>query len=100
MKQRSSLEICLPLAVFVTACALSIPTFVIAMVWLTAGVCSIGHRPFHAFPTEGIPRRWLNGPRRGCVWFYHLACWPWYVRHDLRALAVRISKATGGNVQQ
>ncbi|WP_028225319.1 hypothetical protein [Paraburkholderia ferrariae] len=93
MKLRSSLEICLPLAVFVAACALSIPTLVLALIWLTIGVCSIGHRALNDFPTADIPRRWLRGPRRGCLWFYHLAWWPRYTPVNLRALAGRPSKA-------
>jgi hypothetical protein len=97
MKQRSSFELCLPLVVFATACAVSIPTLVIALAWLTAGVCSIGHRSLDSFPTDGIPRQWLRDSRRAGLWFYHLAWWPWYMRAELQAFAAWTSKVLGVN---
>ena len=51
MKTRSALEICLPLALFVAACALSVPTLLIAIAWMTIGVISLGHRALESFPT-------------------------------------------------
>jgi len=84
MKTRSALEICLPLALFVAACALSLPTLVIAIIWMTAGVISIGHRALESFPTDGIRREWLRGYRGVFLMFYHLAWWPWYMRTPLR----------------
>lgn len=73
MKTRSALEICLPLALFIAACALSLPTLMIAVVWMTIGVISLGHRTLESFPTDGIRREWLRGYRRACLLFYHLA---------------------------
>lgn len=96
MKNRSSLEICLPIGIFFMASVLSIPTFIIAAVWMTIGVCSLGHRSLDQFPTEGIPQRWLRGPRRACLWFYHLAWWPWYMRSELHEFAGRSRRAIAG----
>jgi len=90
MKKRSTLEICLPLALFVGACALSLPTLLIAIAWMTIGVISLGHRSLESFPTDGIRREWLRGYRGACLTFYHLAWWPWYMRTSLRASADRI----------
>jgi hypothetical protein len=97
MKQRSSFEICLPLAVFAAACALSTTTCVIAILWMTVGVCSIGYRSLDEFPIDGISARWHAGFGRPCLWFYHLAWWPWYLRAELRAIAGRVSKILGAN---
>jgi hypothetical protein len=96
MRTRTALEICLPLALFVAACALSLPTLVIAFVWMTVGVVSLGHRPLDSFPTDGIPRQWLKGYRGACVWFYHLAWWPWYMRSSLQLFANQIGRALPG----
>jgi hypothetical protein len=93
MKQRSSFELGLPLAVFAAGCALSVCTLVIALAWMTIGVCAVGHRSLEDFPADRISRRWLEGLRRPCLWFYHLAWWPWYMRSDLGELAARTSKA-------
>ncbi len=92
MKKRSVLEICLPLALFVAACALSFPTLLIAIAWMTIGVISLGHRTVESFPTEGIRREWLRGYRGACLLFYHLAWWPWYMRAPLRDGADRIGR--------
>lgn len=92
MKTRSTVEICLPLALFVAACVLSLTTLVIAFAWMTIGVVSLGHRTFESFPTDGIRREWLRGYRGACLWFYHLACWPWYMRSTLRDIADRIGR--------
>jgi hypothetical protein len=51
MKTRSALILCLPLALFFAACLLSVPTFVIAVVWMTVGVMALGHRTFESFPS-------------------------------------------------
>jgi hypothetical protein len=72
--------------------ALSILTLVLALIWLTIGVCAIGHCALNDFPNVDIPRRWLRGPRRGCLWFYHLAWWPRYTPMNLRVFTGRTSK--------
>jgi hypothetical protein len=72
MKTRSALEICLPLALFVAACALSLPTLLIAVAWMTIGVISLGHRALESFPTDGIRWEWLRGYRGACLLFYTL----------------------------
>ncbi len=92
MKTRSALEICFPLALFVAACALSLPTLLIAVAWMTIGVISLGHRALESFPTDGIRRKWLRGYRGACLMFYHLAWWPWYMRAPLRDSADRIGR--------
>jgi hypothetical protein len=92
MKKHSALEICLPLALFVAACVLSLPTLVIAIVWMTIGVISLGYRPLESFPSDGISRKWLRGYRGACLLFYHLAWWPWYMRSPLRDNADRIGR--------
>jgi hypothetical protein len=56
MKTRSALEICLPLDLFVAACALSLPTLLIAISWMTIGVISLGHHALESFPRDGIRR--------------------------------------------
>jgi hypothetical protein len=96
MRTRSALEICLPLALFVAACAVSLPTLVIAFVWMTIGVVSLGHRTLDSFPTDGIRREWLKGYRGAFLWFYHLAWWPWYMRSPLRDIADRIGRSLPG----
>ncbi|CAE6847414.1 hypothetical protein R70006_07398 [Paraburkholderia domus] len=93
MKTRSSLEICLPLFVFAVACLVSLPTLILALVWLTLGACSIGHHSLEELPTDGIQRQWLHGPRSICLWFYHLAWWPRYMRVELREIAARAGEA-------
>lgn len=40
MKARSPLEICAPLGIFALACVLSVPSLIVAVAWMTAGVCS------------------------------------------------------------
>ncbi|MCX4152945.1 MULTISPECIES: hypothetical protein [Paraburkholderia] len=90
MKTRSPLTICLPLAIFVTACVLSLPTLVIAVVWMTIGVMALGHRSLESFPVTGINRRWLRGYRGACLWFWHLAWWPWYMRSSIQDVAGQI----------
>src|SRR6266404_1938164 len=93
MKTRSTFELCLPLGLFVAACALSFPTLVIALAWMTIGVTSLGHRTLESFPTDGIPREWLRGYRGACLWFYHLAWWPWYMRSYLQLFSDQIGRA-------
>jgi hypothetical protein len=80
MRTRWAFEICLPLALFVAACALSFPPPVIAFVWMTIGVVSRGHRTLDSFPTDGILREWRKGCRGACLWLYHFAWWPWYMK--------------------
>ena len=92
MRTRSKLEICLPLALFVVACLLSFPTLLIAFAWMTVGVMSVGHRPLESFPTDGIRPEWLRGYRGACLWFYHIAWWPWYMQSSLRDTADRIGR--------
>jgi ABC-type dipeptide/oligopeptide/nickel transport system permease component len=83
----------LPLALFIAACFLSLPTFVIAVVWITIGVMALGHRTLESFPSTGIRREWLRGYRAALVWFYHLAGWPWYMRSPIRDIAGQIGAA-------
>lgn len=92
MRTRSTLEICLPLVLFVAACAFSLETRVIAIAWMTIGVVSLGHRTVESFPRDGINWRWLRGYRAACLMFYHLAWWPWYMRASLRDGVDRIGK--------
>ncbi|MEX3962818.1 hypothetical protein AB4Y42_11465 [Paraburkholderia sp. EG286B] len=89
MKARSSFEICVPLGIFVIACALSVPTLVVAIAWMSIGVCCLGYRTLADFPTDGVPHRWCHGARSGCLHFYHLAWWPWYMRHELHDFAAQ-----------
>jgi hypothetical protein len=100
MKTRSSLEICLPLILCVVACLVSLPTLILSLIWLTLGACSIGHRSLEEFPADGIPRQWLRGPRSICLWFYHLAWWPWYMRFELREIAIRTREAIGSRYRR
>lgn len=93
MKTRSSLEICLPLVLFAVAAVVSVFTLILVTLWMTIGVCAIGHRPLGDFPVDGIPWRWRRGPRGVILWFYHLAWWPWYVRDDLNDFAARARKS-------
>jgi hypothetical protein len=88
----SAFELSLPLALFAAACALSFPTLVIAFAWMTIGVMSLGYRTLESFPTDGIRREWLSGYRAACLWFYHLAWWPRYMRSPLRDIADRIGR--------
>jgi hypothetical protein len=54
MKTRLALEICLPLALFVAACALPLPTLLIAVTWMTIGVISLGYRTLESFPAAPL----------------------------------------------
>jgi hypothetical protein len=83
MKSRSGIEICLPALVLVAAGLLSMPTLVLAMLWMFAGAVSIGHRDLRSFPREGIAVRWRWGWRSWFLLIYHLAWWPWYMRKEL-----------------
>jgi hypothetical protein len=93
MKARSPLTICLPLAVFVAACVLSLPTLVIAVVWMTMGVMTLGYRSFSSFPSTDIREEWRRGYRAAFVWFYHLAWWPWYMRSSIRDIIDQVGAA-------
>jgi len=93
MKNRSPIILCLPFALFIAACLLSLPTFVVAVVWMTIGVMALGHRPLESFPSAGIRREWLRGYRAAFVWFCHLAWWPWYMRSSIRDIAGQIGAA-------
>ncbi|WP_324160955.1 hypothetical protein [Paraburkholderia sp.] len=79
----------MPLGIFVIACALSVPTLVIAIAWMSIGVCCLGYRTLADFPADGVPHRWRHGPRGGFLLFYHLAWWPWYMRHELHEFAAQ-----------
>jgi hypothetical protein len=61
MKTSSPFILCLPLALFLAACLLSLPTFAIAVIRMTIGVMALGHRTFESFPSTGIRREWLRG---------------------------------------
>ena len=99
MKTRSPFEICLPLILFAVAGVVSVVTLILASLWMTIGVCAIGHRSLGDFPVDGIPWRWRRGPRSLVLWFYHLAWWPWYVRDDLNDIATRARKSPGSRKQ-
>lgn len=99
MKTRSPVEICLPLIFFAVAGVVSVFTLVLAGLWMTIGVCAIGHRSLGDFPVDGIPWRWRRGPRTLILWFYHLAWWPWYVRDDLNDLGARARKSVRAHRQ-
>jgi ABC-type dipeptide/oligopeptide/nickel transport system permease component len=86
MKTRSAFEICLPLGIFACACVISIPTLVLAAIWMSIGVVSLGYRSLEDFPSDQMPRAWRHGWRGACLLFYHLAWWPWYTRHELSQL--------------
>ena len=92
MRTRSSFEICAPLGIFALACVLSFPTRILAIGWMTLGACCLGYRTIGDFPADGIPRRWLRGVRGACLFFYHLAWWPWYMRRELREFALRVRR--------
>ncbi|HTR08874.1 MAG TPA: hypothetical protein VMJ11_19930 [Paraburkholderia sp.] len=96
MSTRSPFEICAPLGIFVVACALSVPTIVIAIAWMTLGACCLGYLTLADFPTDGAPHRWRHGARGGCLLFYHVAWWPWYTRHELREFASQTQKFVSG----
>ena len=96
MSTRSPFEICAPLGIFVVACALSVPTLVIAIAWMTLGACCLGYLTLADFPTDGAPHRWRHGARGGCLLFYHVAWWPWYTRHELREFASQTQKFVSG----
>lgn len=96
MKSRSGIEISLPAAILGTACLISLPTLVLALLWLFVGAVCIGHRDLESFPTDGVPSRWRTGARGWILWIYHIAWWPWYMRAEilqlLRTVKARLSK--------
>lgn len=83
MKARSGFEISLPAILLGAACLLSIPTLVLAVVWIFIGMVCLGHRELNQFPADGVPRHWQRGARSWLLWCYHIAWWPWYMRADL-----------------
>lgn len=84
MRTRSVFEICLPPGLFLFACLLSVPTMVLAVAWMSAGVILLGYRKLEDFPSSRMPHAWRHGLRGACLHFYHLAWWPWYLRRELR----------------
>lgn len=60
---------------------------------MSIGVCCLGYRPLTDFPSARIPRAWLTGARGACAYFFHLAWWPWYMRHELRVFAGRAQRS-------
>ncbi|SAL51893.1 hypothetical protein AWB71_02832 [Caballeronia peredens] len=96
MKSRSGIEISLPAIILGTACLISVPTLMLALLWLFVGAACIGHRDLETFPTDGVPRRWRTGARGWILWIYHIAWWPWYMRAEisqlLLAVKARLSK--------
>lgn len=61
MKTRSSLEICLPLVLCVVGGVASLPTLVLCGIWVTLGVCSIGHHSLEELPAYGTSiQAWLR----------------------------------------
>jgi hypothetical protein len=83
MKARSGLEISLPAMLLGAACLLSIPTLIVAVLWIFIGVVCLGHRELKQFPVDRVPRHWQHGARSWLLWCYHIAWWPWYMRADL-----------------
>ena len=83
MKTRSSISLCAPLALFAMACVASVPTLVLAFFWMGMGMCAVGYRTVDQFPNEGIRDGWQQGTRGWVTHFYHVACWPRYVREDV-----------------
>jgi hypothetical protein len=83
MQRRNRLDVCLPAALFIVLCVTSLPGLVIALSWMTVGMMAIGHRGLESFPQVAPAVDWRSGYRSGCVWFYHIAWWPWYVRHEM-----------------
>ena len=94
MTSRSRLDICLPLVVFAVLC-LSVPTMVVAFVWTTIGMITIGHRAFDSFPDVAPDARWRTGYRVAILHFYHLAWWPWYKRFSLLRFVRRLRRLSG-----
>ncbi|WP_156954366.1 hypothetical protein [Paraburkholderia acidipaludis] len=92
MKTRSSCNIWLPIGGFAVACLLSVPTLVLALAWLSIGVCAIGYRSLDTFPVEGFSVKWLCGRRRACLWFHHLLYWPRHIEPGLQEIATRTAK--------
>jgi hypothetical protein len=72
----SLLDICPPLVLCVSAWPASLPTLILALVWLTLGACWVGYRSLRELLTEGISSQWLSAPHRMVLQFYRLAWWP------------------------
>lgn len=89
MKSRTGFEICFPILLFGTACILSMPTFILAALWMLIGSICLGHREFKSFPTDGFVPRWRSGTRGAILWFYHIAWWPWYMRANIAQITVK-----------
>jgi hypothetical protein len=83
MKARSGFEISLPAILLGAACLISIPTLILAVLWIFIGVVCLGHRELKHFPADRVPRHWQRGARSWLLWCYHIAWWPWYMRADL-----------------
>jgi hypothetical protein len=80
MQRRAPWQIMLPTVIFVAAALCSIPTFILAAIYLTLGAAAIGHRSLGSFPDLGLSRSWHRGYRVALLHFYHFVWWPWYVR--------------------
>jgi hypothetical protein len=76
MKSRSGVEICLSAIILGTACLLSLPTRVLALLWLFDGAVYTRHRDLESFPTDRVPCRWRIGGRGWILWVYHFAWGP------------------------
>jgi hypothetical protein len=87
MKSRSGAEICLPAVLIALALLVSLPTRILAVLWLFAGAVCVGHRELNTFPNEGVPLKWRTGTRAWLLWLYHFIWWPWYMRSEIAHIA-------------
>ncbi|KXU92115.1 hypothetical protein CR51_31265 [Caballeronia megalochromosomata] len=97
MKSRTGFEICLPILLFGAASVFSVPTLILAIVWMLIGTICLGHREFKSFPTDGFGLRWRAGKRGAILWFYHIAWWPWYMRADIAQITAKARHKKRGN---
>jgi hypothetical protein len=79
MRIRTYSNVAVPMAVLMLACAVSLPTAIVAVAWLAIGVVAIGYRSLDSFPSLGLGPVWRQGPLSIFVWSHHLVCWPKYV---------------------
>jgi hypothetical protein len=84
MQRRTPFDIWLPIAAFALLCLSSIPGAIFALAWMTVGVMAVGHHGLARFPSVYPDSRWRTGYQCACVWFYHIAWWPWYSRMFIR----------------
>ena len=95
MQRRARFDVCLPAALFIVLCITSLPGLVVALSWMTVGMMTIGHRGLDSFPRIAPSIKWRSGYRSGCVWFYHIAWWPRYIRHEMYRVVRRLLGTRG-----